>query len=353
MCQGWLSLRNLKGAIQMHVTTIGVDLAKSVFQVHGVDAAGETVVVKTLRRGQVLTFFSRLSPCLVGLEACGSAHDWARRIAALGHEVKLIAPIYVKPYVRRNKTDAADAAAICEAVSRPSMRFVAVKTPERQSVMSMHKARALLMTQRLRLTNAIRAHLAEYGVVAPTGRAGMQGLLLRLAAGELEIPQPLVIALRAMAEPLSVLGRSIATVEAQIKAWHRADRQSRNLQTAPGFGPLVASAIAASLTDIRAFRSARAYAASLGLTPRIDATGGKARLGRMSKRGDRYLRRLLVGGAHALLNSKQAKTDPWLTRLLAEKSRKLAAVAVANKLARIAFAMLSSGQPYRPSQAAA
>jgi transposase len=307
----------------MQVTTVGVDLAKSVFQVHGVDAAGEAVVVKTLRRGQVLTFFSRLSPCLVGLEACGSAHDWARRIAAFGHEVRLIPPAYVKAYVRRNKTDAADAAAICEAVSRPGMRFVAVKTPERQAVMSMHKARALLVTQRLRLTNAIRAHLAEYGVIAPVGRAGMQGLLLRLERGELEIPQPLIVALKAMAEPLVTLGQAITAVEREIRAWHASNRQSRNLASAPGFGPLIASAVAASLTDPAAFRSARAYAASLGLTPRIEASGGKVRLGRMSKRGDRYLRRLLVNGAQALLNRKQAKADPWLARLLAEKSRKL------------------------------
>ena len=337
----------------MQVTTVGVDLAKSVFQVHGVDAAGEAVIAKTLRRGQLLTFFSRLSPCLVGLEACGSAHHWARQIAALGHEVRLIPPAYAKAYVRRNKTDAADAAAICEAVARPSMRFVAVKTPERQAVMSMHKARALLITQRQRLSNAIRAHLAEYGVVAPAGREGLESLLERLRRGQLEIPPSLVIALKAMAEPLAPLKAAIAAVEKQIKAWHVADRQSRNLASAPGFGPLVASAVTASLTDPAAFRSARAYAASLGLTPRIEASGGKARLGRMSKRGDRYLRRLLVNGAQALLSSKAAKTDPWLARLLAEKPRKLAAVALANKLARIAYAMISSGQPYRPPASAA
>ena len=331
----------------MQVTTIGVDLAKSVFQVHGVDAGGRTVLVKTLRRGQLLTLFSRLSPCLVGLEACGSAHYWAREIAALGHQVRLIPPAYVKAYVRRNKTDAADAAAICEAVGRPSMRFVSVKTPERQAVLSMHKARALLVTQRTRLTNAIRAHLAEYGLVAPAGREGFETLLLRLEAGALAIPRPLVIALQAMAGPLTPLKAAIGAVEKQIRAWHAADRQSRNLATAPGFGPLVASAVAASLTDPAAFRSARAYAASLGLTPRIEASGGKARIGRMSKRGDRYIRRLLVNGAQALLNSKGARADPWIARLLAEKSRKLAAVAVANKLARIAYAMISSGQPYQ------
>lgn len=331
----------------MQVTTIGVDLAKSVFQVHGVDAGGRTVLVKTLRRGQLLTLFSRLSPCLVGLEACGSAHYWAREIAALGHQVRLIPPAYVKAYVRRNKTDAADAAAICEAVGRPSMRFVSVKTPERQAVLSMHKARALLVTQRTRLTNAIRAHLAEYGLVAPAGREGFETLLLRLEAGALAIPRPLVIALQAMAGPLAPLKAAIGAVEKQIRAWHAADRQSRNLATAPGFGPLVASAVAASLTDPAAFRSARAYAASLGLTPRIEASGGKARIGRMSKRGARYIRRLLVNGAQALLNSKGARADPWIARLLAEKSRKLAAVAVANKLARIAYAMISSGQPYQ------
>jgi len=331
----------------MQVTTIGVDLAKSVFQVHGVDAGGRTVLVKTLRRGQLLTLFSRLSPCLVGLEACGSAHYWAREIAALGHQVRLIPPAYVKAYVRRNKTDAADAAAICEAVGRPSMRFVSVKTPERQAVLSMHKARALLVTQRTRLTNAIRAHLAEYGLVAPAGREGFETPLLRLEAGALAIPRPLVIALQAMAGPLAPLKAAIGAVEKQIRAWHAADRQSRNLATAPGFGPLVASAVAASLTDPAAFRSARAYAASLGLTPRIEASGGKARIGRMSKRGDRYIRRLLVNGAQALLNSKGARADPWIARLLAEKSRKLAAVAVANKLARIAYAMISSGQPYQ------
>ena len=338
----------------MDVSTVGVDLAKSVFQVHGVDAAGGVVLIKTLRRGQLLTLFSRLRPCLVGLEACGSAHHWARRIAALGHEVRLIPPAYVKAYVRRNKTDAADAAAICEAVARPSMRFVAVKTPERQAVMSMRKGRALLVSQRLRLTNAIRAHLAEFGLVAAAGREGFASLLQALRAeGNEAVPPFLLSALRTMAEPLEALETAIAKVEAQIRSWHAAERDSRNLATIPGFGPLVASAVAASLTDPRAFTSARAYAASLGLTPRIEASGGRARLGRMSKRGDTYVRRLLVNGAQSLLNMKGAKTQPWLARLLADKPRKLAAVAVANKLARIAYAMIRSGQAYQPALAMA
>lgn len=331
----------------MQVTTIGLDLAKSVFQVHGIDAAGEVLLVRQLRRAQVLIFFSRLEPCLVGMEACGSAHYWAREIAALGHEVKLIPPAYVKPYVRRNKTDAADAAAICEAVARPGMRFVAIKTPERQAVMSMHKTRALMIEQRTRLTNALRSHLAEYGVIAPTGRQGFQTLLDRLDQGEPSIPADLLRALKAMTQPLEALGRSIRAVEAEILAWHGQSRESRRLQAIPGVGPLVASGIAAGLTDPGAFRSARDFAASLGLTPRIDATGGKPRLGAISKRGDRYLRRLLVNGAQALLLSKQARTDPWLIRLLATKPRKLAAVAAANKIARIAWAMIARGQPYR------
>lgn len=349
MCQGWVLLNvNLKGAIRMQVTTIGLDLAKSVFQVHCVDAAGEVLLVRQLRRTQLLAFFGRLEPCLVGMEACGSAHYWAREIMALGHEVKLIPPAYVKPFVRRNKTDAADAAAICEAVTRPDMRFVAVKTPQRQAVMSMHKTRALMIEQRTRLTNALRAHMAEYGVIAPTGRQGFQTLLDRLARDEPSIPADLRRALRAMAQPLEALRESIRIVEAEILAWHGQSRESLRLQAIPGVGPLVASGIAAGLTDPTAFRSARDFAASLGLTPRIDATGGKPRLGAISKRGDRYLRRLLVNGGQALLLSKQARTDPWLIRLLAHKPRKLAAVAAANKIARIAWAMIAREQPYRP-----
>jgi transposase len=338
----------------MQISTIGVDLAKSVFQVHGVDAAGEVMVAKKLRRAQVLGFFAGLAPCRVGLEACGSAHHWGREIAALGHEVKLVSPKDVKAYVRRNKTDAADAAAICEAVSRPHMRFVPVKTVERQAVLSMHKARALLIGQRTRTMNALRGHLAEYGVVAPVGVRGFTGLMETLSRGELEaaVPAYLVRALQALAEPLVALQAAIRRIEREILDWHRQDKDSGRLADAPGFGPLVASAISAGLTDPKVFRSARDFAASLGLTPKIEATGGKARLGRISKRGDRYLRRLLVNGAQAWLQSPRAKADPWIARLLAEKPRGLVAVAVANKMARIAWAIIARDQPYRPREAA-
>jgi transposase len=339
----------------MQVSTIGLDIAKSVFQVHGVDAAGEAVLARKLRRGQLLGFFAALPPCRVGLEACGSAHHWARELARLGHQVKLISAKDVKPYVRRNKTDAADAAAICEAVGRPHMRFVPVKTVERQAVLSMHKARALLVAQRTRTTNALRAHLSEYGVVAPTGPRGFQRLVESLAAGELDaqLPTYLARALSALAANLEGLQAAIRQVEREILDWMRQDAVSRRLADAPGFGPLCASAVSAALVDPKAFRSGRDFAASLGLTPRIEASGGKARLGPISKRGDRYLRRLLVNGAHAWLSSPRAKGDPWIARLLAEKPRGLAAVAVANKMARTAWAMIAKDQPYRPRAAAA
>jgi transposase len=333
----------------MQISTMGVDLAKSVFQVHGVDAAGEVVVAKKLRRTQVEPFFAGLAPCRIGLEACGSAHHWARRLAALGHEVKLISPRDVKAYVRRNKTDAADAAAICEAVSRPQMRFVPVKSVERQAVLSMHKARALLIAQRTRTMNALRGHLAEYGIVAPVGVGGFVELSGRLAAGEVgEAPDFLARALRALVETLAGLQTAIRQIEREILSWHRQDKASRRLADAPGFGLLSASAIAAALVEPAAFRSGRDFAASLGLTPRIEATGGKARLGRISKRGDRYLRRLLVSGAQSWLLSPRAKADPWIARLLAEKPRGQVAVAYANKMARTAWAIIAKDQPYRP-----
>lgn len=338
----------------MQVSTVGLDIAKSVFQVHGVDAAGEVVVVRKLKRSQLLAFFAGLAPCRVGLEACASAHHWARELAKLGHEVKLVSPKDVKAYVRRNKTDAADAAAICEAVSRPHMRFVPLKPVERQAVLSMHKARALLVAQRTRTTSALRAHLAEYGVVAPVGVRGFASLADGLAAGEFDdrLPAYLVRALSALATTLISLQTAIRQVEREILDWMRQDRDSRRLADAPGFGPLCASAISAALVDPKVFRSGRDFAASLGLTPRIDATAGKAKLGPISKRGDRYLRRLLVNGAQAWLTSPRAKADPWIARLLAEKPRGQVAVALANKMARMAWAIIAKDQPYRPRQAA-
>jgi transposase len=331
----------------MQPTIIGLDIAKSVFQVHGVDAAGNTVIVRKLRRSQVEPFFAKLPPCIVALEACASAHHWARTIGALGHDARLVSPQHVKAYVRRNKTDAADAAALCEAASRPHMRFVPVKTPERQAVRSLHTARALLVNQRTRLTNALRAHLAEYGLIAPAGRKGFAALRDRLEQGRLDMPAPLVRALAAQLQPLDVLEGAIAAVEAEILAWRRHSQDSRRLAEVPGIGPIIASALTASLTDPAAFRSARDFAASLGLTPRIDATAGKARLGPISKRGDPYLRRLLIGGAHAVLHTDRAKADPWIARLLAEKPRPKVAAALANKIARTAWVILARNEPYR------
>ena len=332
----------------MQVTTIGLDLAKSVFQLHGVDAAGAVVLTRKVRRKQLLSVFAGLEPCLVGMEACGTAHHWAREIAALGHDVRLIAPQHVKPYVRRNKTDAADAAAICEAVSRPHMRFVAIKTTERQAVMSMHKARALLVNQRVRLTNALRAHMAEYGLIAPKGGKGFGDLMARLRLGELEVPAMLLRALQALARPIADLQSAVEAIDAEILAWHRQDEVSRRLAQIPGFGPIVASAMTAGLTDPGAFRSARDFAAALGLTPRVKASAEKTRLGAITRRGDIYLRRLLVGGAHAVLITERAKADPWIAKLLARKPyRGQVAVALANKMARTAWAMIARDQPYR------
>lgn len=334
----------------MQISTIGLDIAKSVFQVHAVNAAGEVVVTRKLRRAQMTPFFAGLAPCRVGIEACGSAHHWARELAKLGHDVKLISPKDVKAYVRRNKTDAADAAAICEAVSRPHMRFVPIKPVERQAVLSMHKARALLVAQRTRTTNAVRAHLAEYGVVAAIGGRGFEALADQLMSGELadQLPAYLLRSLNALLGTLDALQISVRQIEREILDWMRQDRDARRLADAPGFGPLCASAISAHLVDPTAFRSGRDFAASLGLTPRIEATAGKARLGPISKRGDRYLRRLLVSGAQAWLSSPKAKADPWIARLLAQKPRGQVGVALANKMARIAWAIIAKDQPYRP-----
>jgi transposase len=355
MCQGRVVIDiNLREPSEMKVSMIGLDLAKSVFQVHGVDVAGAVVVRRKLKRAHLLGFFQGLEPCVVGLEACGSAHHWARALADLGHEVRMLSARDVKAYVRRNKTDAADAEAICEAASRPHLRRVPIKTVERQAVLSMHKARALLISQRTRTTNALRGHLAEYGVVEPPGVKGLEALLARVGSGALGAAPPfLATALQAMAATLDGLQAAIRKIEREILDWHRQERGSRRLADAPGFGPLVASAVRSHLGDPSVFRSGREFAASLGLTPRVQASGGKTRLGPISKRGDRYLRRLLVNGAQAWLTSPKAKSDPWIARLLATKPRGQVAVALANKMARMAWAMLAKDQPYRPRPAQA
>jgi transposase len=337
------------------ITTVGLDLAKNVFQVHGIDEAGEVVVRKQLRRAQVLGFFAGLSPCLIGMEACATAHHWARELKAHGHEVRLMPPNYVKAYVKRNKNDAADAEAICEAVRRPAMRFVPVKTAQQQAILTMHRARALFIRQRTMLVNALRGHLAEFGVVGAKGLHKVEGLIaiIRNVSDE-RIPKVARQVLTVIASQIDDTEARIAALEAQVLAWHKSNPTSQRLATIPGIGPMIATAIAATVPDPSVFRNGREFAAWLGLVPRQNSTGGKARLGGISKRGDGYLRRLLVNGAHAALFwSKAAKTDPWLISLRARKHRLVATVALANKTARIAWAVMSKGEKYRPVAAAA
>ena len=346
----------MRGAVHMQITTIGLDIAKNVFQVHGIDAAEKVVVRKQLRRSQVIAFFKALPPCLVGMEACATAHYWARELTKLGHRVRLMPAKDVKAYVKRNKNDAADAEAICEAVRRPTMRFVEVKSAEQQGRLMQHRTRDLLLRQRTQTINALRAHLAELGIVAAQGREGLKKLLEIIAD---KADERLAIDARAslivLSAQLQALQTMIGTIERRIMAQHRANEASKRVATIPGIGFLGASAITATVTDPRTFRSGRDFAAWIGLVPRQDSTGGKQRLGPISKQGDRYLRRLLVVGAHAVLRrAKQSPQNyPWLTQLLARRPFKVVAIALANKMARIAWALLARGGSYRVPQLAA
>jgi transposase len=333
----------------MQATTIGIDLAKNVFQVHGVDATGKLVITKKLRRAQLLPLFERLPSCLVGMEACATSHHWARELRALGHDVRLMPASYVKAYVKRNKNDAADAAAICEAVTRPSMRFVAVKSAEQQAVLMLHRTRDLLVRQRTQLINAMRAHLAELGLIAARGREGLQTLIGVVKDRTSELPDLARRALQIIVDQLAAVGQRIGEIEHHIHAQHRSSEASRRLETIPGIGVMGATAIAATVPDPTVFKSGREFAAWIGLVPRQNSTGGKERLGSISKQGDRYLRRLLVVGATAVIG--QARThphkNPWLIQLLARRPAKVVAVALANKMARIAWAVLARGGTYR------
>ncbi len=333
------------------VSTIGLDLAKTVFQVHGVDVAGEAVIRRQLRRRQVLPFFRKQPACLVGIEASATSHHWARELGTFGHEVRIMPANYVKPYVKRNKNDAADAEAICEAVTRPSMRFVAVKTAEQQSVLMVHRTRQLLVRQRTMVVNAIRAHMAEFGVVARVGLPQVEELLEVIAEGNDDRIPPLArTCLEGLARQLLSLEREITTTEQRIHAWHRANQVSQRLETIPGIGPITASALAASITDPSVFGSGRELAAWIGLVPRQTSTGGKQRLGRISTAGDHYLRWLLVAGAMTVIRHGRRTNfakRPWLADLVAHKPIKVAAVALANKNARTAWALLANGGTYR------
>lgn len=333
------------------VITIGVDLAKNVFQVHGIDAEGGVIFRRQLRRGQMVPFFKKQPPCLVGMEACATSHHWARQLIELGHEVKLMAPRYVKPYVKRNKNDMADAEAICEAVTRPTMRFVEVKTPEQQSVLMLHRTRHLFVRQRTTLINALRAHLAEFGIIAGVGRNGLERLLQVIEDGEDGRVSPTARdCLLALRDQLEMVKHQILGADRRILAWHRGCEVSRRLDDIPGVGPLIATALVASVPDPHIFKSGRDLSAWIGLVPRQNSTGGKERLGHISKAGNRYLRTMLVVGALSVIRrAKQVgyTKRPWLTKLLERRSTKIAAIALANKNARTAWAMMAHGTFYQ------
>lgn len=334
----------------MTITIIGLDLAKSVFQAHGIDETGRTALEKRLHRKQMIPFFSKLSPCLIGVEACGTAHYWARTLAAMGHEVRLIPPSYVKAYVKRGKSDALDAEAICEAMQRPTMRFVPVKTVEQQSILMTHRARSLLVRQRTMVANALRAHLAELGLVANPGIANLAALAHQALSDEGNLPPYARIALDILIRQILTFNDEIAALDQQLRAWHTENEASRRLAAIPGLGIVTATAVAATVTDPDQFRSGRQFAAWLGLTPQQHSTGGKTKLGGISKQGDRYLRRLLVVGATAVIRHTKDKVTPmaiWIKRLLEKKPFKLVSVALANKLARIAWVVLTRNEAYR------
>src|SRR3981081_1913629 len=332
------------------ITTLGLDIAKSVFQVHGVDATGEVVIRRQLKRRSVLAFFQKLPPCLVGIEACASSHHWSRELQALGHTVRLMPPAYVKPYVKRQKNDSADAEAICEAVTRANLRFVPTKTPEQQSCLMLHRTRHLFIRQQTAVINSIRAHLAEFGIVAPVGRKGVTELLHIVAdMSDKRVPAVGRACLAALGDQCRRQKRHILEFGAMIMAWHRSNQTSKRLHYIPGVGPILSTALVASVADPRTFRSGRNFSAWIGLVPKQHSSGGKERLGSISKKGERYLRSLFVAGALAVIRYAKVHGTghrPWLTALLGRRPAKVAAIALANKIARMGWAMRAMGERY-------
>ena len=333
------------------VKTIGLDIAKAVFQVHGVDADGQVVIRRKLKRRYLLAFFEKLPACLVGIEACATSHRWSRQLQALGHRVRLMPPAYVKPYVKRQKNDVADAEAICEAVTRANMRFVETKTVEQQSCLMLHRTRHLFIREQTAVINVIRAHLAEFGIVAPVGRKGVEELLRVIAdPADKRIPEIARACLAALGTQLQRLKEQLLEFDRMIMAWHRSDERSRRLDEVPGIGPMLATAVVATVADPKVFRSGRNFSAWVGLVPKQHSSGGKDRLGHISKQGDRYLRGLFVAGALAVIRYAKiygTKHRPWLTALLARRPTKVAAIALANKIARMAWAMMVKGERYK------
>jgi len=336
--------------------TIGLDLGKSVFQVHGVSAAGAVVVQRRLTRGKVLAFFAKHPSCLVGMEACAAAHHWGRELSKLGHRVRLMPPRYVKPYVKRQKNDAADAEAICEAVTRPTMRFVEIKTCEQQGTLVLHRVRLMLTRQRTQLSNAIRGHMAEYGLVAPVGRNGLQRLIAILGNPDDErVPAVARASLAPLVCQFGLVNDPVLDNDRRVRASARSTEIGCRLMEVPGVGPVLASAMVAAVPDPAAFKSGRDLAAWIGLVPRQNSSGGKEKLGGITKQGDRYLRQLLVAGALAVIRyaHRHGTKRPWLVHLLARRSPKIAAVALANKMARMIWAMMMTGERYREPVVAA
>lgn len=336
----------------MKITTVGLDLAKNVFQVHGVDERGATVLRKQLRRDQVVIFFARIEPCLIGIEACGGAHYWAAKLGSLGHTVKMMAPQFVKPYVKTNKNDALDAEAICEAVRRPNMRFVPIKAPEQQSVLALHTAREGFVRARTAQANQIRGLLLEFGLTIPQGIRCIYARVPELIedAGN-ELPGRFRLLIDRLLQHLKELDRQVRELEREIVQWHRSSEVSRRLETVPGIGPITASALVACAGDPHNFKNARQFAAWIGLVPRQNSSGGKTHLMGISKRGDVYLRTLLIHGGRAVVQHAKVRTERangWLAGVIARRHSNVAAVAVANKNARVAWALLASGRDYEP-----